>query len=500
MRALMRKSIHTWGYGKVLALFLGCLLFSLGGRAGAAPSFEQHILTAVSDHYYLTFFMMPMILLCIFPFVDDDSELVVMRFGSYHAYFYKKLGGMGILAFLLICVQTAAILLSGLGLETGNQWGIVGSATTAELFRVLGPYFSTPLLAFVSYSFYQFIGIWFTFGICLWIGHFAGRKWSVRLLIAVYLFAALWVKIPALQAFPLTGINHILILHHSLGTPGRFAITAITMIALSVMMMFSVRFFWRGIHFTVPRRKHHGITPYYIRELVTKKNVLILCAVITAVIFYKGLGNSGMVSGEEWLFVLFAGHGTGYFQMIPLLELLIVNGTPLYLLAAFIERAINEQSMFVSIRMKGRRELLLGMLSACMQFLALYATLWLLGAAAGTCFFGYGVNLAAGKMLLYAVVMKYMDILLQCLMIITIYLLCRRITVGFLMLIAGNLLCVIPAPGIEYLPFGLSSMTRIGILDIGIGITAQAGMMILALLTAVVFGWLLLAGHRKLLN
>ena len=87
MRALIRKNVHIWGFGKAFVLFLGCLVFSLSERVNSPLSFEQYLLSAVSDHYYLTYFMLPLVLLSVFPFIEDDSPLTISRFGSYHAYF-----------------------------------------------------------------------------------------------------------------------------------------------------------------------------------------------------------------------------------------------------------------------------------------------------------------------------------------------------------------------------------------------------------------------------
>ena len=152
MRALIRKNVHIWGFGKAFVLFLGCLVFSLSERVNTPLSFEQYLLSAVSDHYYLTYFMLPLVLLSVFPFIEDDSPLTISRFGSYHAYFSQKWLGLGVIAAVLLCVQTAAVLSSGVGLFSGNQWGIKGSSGQAELFEYLQHCFSSPLQAFLLCS------------------------------------------------------------------------------------------------------------------------------------------------------------------------------------------------------------------------------------------------------------------------------------------------------------------------------------------------------------
>lgn len=99
MAALIKKNFRLWGYGKVFVLFAGCLLFSVSGRLNEGIYFEQHILSAVSDHYYLTCFLLPVLLLSCFSFLEDDGENVILRFQSYHSYFYRKWLGTGGLSF-----------------------------------------------------------------------------------------------------------------------------------------------------------------------------------------------------------------------------------------------------------------------------------------------------------------------------------------------------------------------------------------------------------------
>ena len=158
MIALIRKNLYLWGYGKSLALFAGCMLFSISGRLNGGIAYERHILSAVSDHYYLTYFVLPIVLLSCFSFLDDDGEPVILRFQSYHSYFLKKWIGVGLIAVILTAVQTGAILLSGIGLPLGNEWNLAAGATEAELFSTLEQLFASPLQAFVCFTLYQLIG------------------------------------------------------------------------------------------------------------------------------------------------------------------------------------------------------------------------------------------------------------------------------------------------------------------------------------------------------
>ena len=484
MIALIRKNLRLLGYGKLLALFAGCMLFSISGRLNGGIAYEQHILSAVSDHYYLTYFVLPIVLLSCFVFIDDDGEPVILRFQSYHSYFLKKWVGVGSIAVILMAVQTGAILLSGIGLPLGNEWNLAAGATEAELFSTLEQLFASPLQAFVCFTLYQLIGSWLIFGICMWIGHFAGRKWTIRIVIVLYILSAVWIKLPAIQNIPLTGFNHLLILHHNLGVPHRFEITAFTLLLIVLIIAISIRFAWRGRlpHIQLSRR---GIAGYYFHALMIPRNLLILLGVVLGVSIYKGLGNGTALSGLE---------------VLPFLELLITSGAPLYLLAAFVEQTVNGQSIFISVRSKGRRHLMKGILSVSIKFLMVYTIFWLMAGLIGASLFSTGSTIVSFRLLLYAVLMKCLDILAQYLIMLGIYIATRQVTIGFLVLVAGNLLCILPGNWVAYSPFGLSSLTRISIMEPGIGISAVSAFGIEAAISTLVIAGILVWGYKKILN
>ena len=504
MIALIRKNLRLWGYGKSLALFTGCILFSISGRLNGGIAYERHILSAVSDHYYLTYFVLPIVLLSCFSFIDDDGEPVILRFQSYHSYFLKKWIGVGLIAVILTAVQTGAILLSGIGLPLGNEWNLAAGATEAELFSTLEQLFASPLQAFVCFTLYQLIGSWLIFGICMWIGHFTGRKWTIRIVIVLYVLSAVWIKLPAIQNIPLTSFNHLLILHHNFGEPARPWSTGFTLLLFMLTIMFSVRFAWRG-HLPQLRLKCHGIAAYYSYELMTKRNILILLAVVVGITLYKGLGYGAAESDAEWIYSLFAGHGTGYFQVFPFLEMLITSGVPLYLLAAFVEHTVNGQSIFISVRAKSRRHLVKGILSVSTKFLIIYAFFWLMAGLIGASLFSTGLTIVSFRLMLYAVLMKCLDILVQYLIVLGIYIATRQVTIGFLVLVAGNLLCILPGNWVAYSPFGLSSLTRISVVEPGIGISAvsafgiEAAILTLMIAGILMWGYLEAADRRGLL-
>lgn len=501
MIALCRKNIITWKNATFLALFAGCVIFSVSGRMNLDITFEQNCLSAVSDHYYLTYFALPIVLLSCFSFLEDDAEPVILRFQSYHSYFFKKWMGLGLIAGLITAVQTGAILLSGTGLPFGNDWNIKAGASETELFSMLEEIFADPMQAFACYTVYQFIGSWLIFGFCMWLGHFAKRKWTLRIVMGLYLISAVWIKLPVIQSIPLTSFNHLFILHHNylegFGSLSRFGVTAFTAAFFAVIIALSVRFAWRC---RPPRLsiKNRGIAGYYLRALFLPRNLQVLLCVVLGVSIYKRVSTASDISGLEWIYTLFAGHGTGYFQMLPFLEMIITCGAPLYLLAVFVEQTVNGQSMFVWVRTKGRRDLAKSIISASAKFITVYTILWFTAGLVSTLLFTSGMTSASFRLLLYAGLMRGLDIFVQYLIMMFIYIATKQVTVGFLALLAGNMLCVVPGEWTAYLPFGISGLTRITVEDPDIGISAVTAFGIEASLAAVLIAGLLMYSYKKL--
>ena len=118
----------------------------------------------------------------------------------------------------------------------------------------------------------------------------------------------------------------------------------------------------------------------------------------------------------------------------------------------------------------------------------------------GIFFFGYADGITAWKMLLYAVIMKFLDTMGQYLVMMCVYAVSRQVTIGFLVLVAGNLLCVLPGNWVAYSPFGLSSLTRISVVEPGIGISAVSAFGIEAAILTLMIAGILMWGYKKILN
>lgn len=498
MMNLLRKHLNGGVKGTLAGLFIMCLIFGLSVRTGAEQPFSQHCLTVITDHYYLLYFSLPLFLLLCFFVIEDDSEVVILRYKTYFRYFTRKWLSLAALSFFFMAAQLIAIGISGIGLPMGGGWMIADGSTTQELFTVLSSFFVSPALCFAAASAYMFVGSCVIALIAMWIGHFVSKSRAIKIMIFLYLLSVMSMRIGLIRELPITIFNHFIILHHNLSDPYRLTITSVTSAVLVCVILWTAKKYWnRGLLIT--KRPTKGITPYYCKELISRKNAIVLGVVVLLMVVWKYLQSVGSIGGEEWIIRLFAGHGTGGFQILNFIEMFLLNGTPIYLIAAFIEKETTEHSAFITIRLKKRRDILVGILISALLFVLLYGVFLAVFPIIGLSVMGLSIDSNTLTLLGLSVGMKLLDIMTQALFITAIYCLTGQITIGFIGLIAANLLCIAPPSLTKYLPFGLSSLSRINLPQLGVeGIGGHNAIGILFATSLLFIGWLFTAGYKRL--
>lgn len=457
---MIQKNMRMAKKGALAILFAVCLFFSVSIRSGDKLSFEQHLLAAGMDHYYLLYAMLPITLYSLFSYIQDDSEMVIGRYKNYFIYFSYKWLSLGVICGCIALAQTFAILISAIGLPLQNNWIITVNSLSQELFYKISISFTTPLSAFVAAIIFQWIGSWFLCGILMWICHFGGIKATIGLLIPFYAYSALWIKIPFLQLLPVTGMNHLLILHHNLGQQNRFVLTAVASAIICIIMIITTKFYWkRTIH--IYKRQRRGLLLFQLRMLFSKNNIIGILLITLLLAVYKLLLGQDTQDMAEWVLMAFEGHGLACFMPLKFIEMLIVNGAPLYFIACFLEQTINRQSIFVIVRSRKKRKLLISKLCAITLFLLVYIIL--LGIMVAVSGYGVGHYFATKSewmLLIQLLLLKMLDCSVQSLFLILIHEITEKTVAGFVFILIGNMFCMLPENISKFVPFGISCSAR----------------------------------------
>ena len=495
---LLRKNFSGGVKGTLAGLFAVCMIFGLSSRTAIKQSFIQHCLTVITDHYYLLYFMMPLFFLLCFFLIFDDSEIVILRYKTYFRYFCYKWLSLMVISLVFMLVQLLAIALSAMGLSMSSDWVIINGSTTQELFSLLSAHFSSPTLCFVAVTVYMFVGLCGISLIAMWIGHFLSKSWAVKIMMILYILSVGSIKIEVIRELPITMMNHITILHHNLSSPSRFIITVATFAILIYILLWTIRKCWNQ-QLSLNKRRARGIIPYYCKELISKKNIIVLVVVVAVMVAWKYFQSEGNLDGEEWVIRLFSGHSTGSFHVLSFIEMLLLNGTPLYLFAVFLEKATTGHSSFITVRLKKRKDILVGLFASALCFIMIYSVFLVIVPIIGLMFSGVLIDSNVLVLISLSVGMKILDIVVQLLFITALYCLFGKVATDFIILFAVNILCITPFSLVKYLPFGLSSLSRINLPQIGIdGVSSHYAFGILLFIIGVLVSWLFTVGYKRL--
>ena len=316
---MMNRMWMMVGRGKFFLIFGLSLLFGLSERGSAQGLLPFHLLAVLNDQYYFVFAVLPVFLFLCTCVMEDDMLFVLVRYGTYGRYFFRKWRALSVIAVFFWLVQMAALLCSGLGLPIAGSWPGAPAGQWKEVFTLLQGYFPSPWAAVLCCAGQMLLGYWLIALTALCLGHFCSRFLAVKLLLALYLFAALWIKLPVMSQPPfvfLTGFNHWVFLLHNLAEPWRLPLTAVTTAIVTMGMVWLVtrRWYWR---FSVSIRGKKGLGPYYRRVLFTGKNGLLLAGLIFLLTAWTWISGGVPEDSTDWLIRLFAGHGTGSFYPSP---------------------------------------------------------------------------------------------------------------------------------------------------------------------------------------
>ncbi len=492
---MLRRLLQEIGKGKLLLLWGLSLLFGLSERTGQNSSLSLHTLGVLNDQYYFIFAVLPIFLLFCASVMEDDEPSVLMRYGACWRYFFAKWWSLVILSVLLWLGQILVILISGLGLPISGGW-ISNAGYKAEIFQLFQGVFSSPAEAVLGCAGYLLLGYCMIGMTTLWLGHFCQRSLAVKLLMALYLLAVAWIKVPVMSSPPfvyMTSINHWVLLLHNLTSSWRPAATAGTTLIIIVGMVWTIRFKWKTPPNTI-RGGQKGLAPYYRRLLFSKQNVLMLMAVIFSLPLWSWLRSGPPENTYDWILRLFAGHGTGYFYPMGFMFLLVMDVLPLWALCILLERTIGERPAFLTIRLTRRRELMQAILSTAFLWVLFCGCLLAAAAVIPPLMLDLPID---GWLTLSVVVLKLLDIGLQFLLILVILCLTGHTTVGFIAVVLMHFLCILPIP---WLPVGLSSILRLSLPHSdGIIPLSSAGLLLFCLVCGLIL-WLYNLGTKRLFN
>lgn len=504
MKAIIWRDCRQFFTGKIFWLVVGCFLFVFSERQTTNYSYEQFVLHMLSEHYYLTYFMIPAFLLFTYKSLEEEMDYVLIRSRYYWKYFWAKALALLLNMIGFVTVQVIVMLLVALGLPSNNSFIVPTDDSLggmSEVFLIYAKYLSSPIAGSFAASMYMIIGLTVISILFLVLHHFFDKKMVSILMISLYVLMTVGMKIPVLTSIPVLFINNYIILFYNFSSVSTFIISVVTMLMILIVTMILIKYDWQKRPNWQFELSGKGITFYYARYLFTKRTVLIILGVLFFISIWKFVNITSLQEpvAKDYFLSLFYGHGVNEFYVLGFLEMLIINGTPLYLLAIFIEQIHNEQSIGLLIRLKRKRNWATSILRIAMAFIAMYIGI----------FVGIGLILIMMKglsmarmpqLLLEMSILKFLDIYVQFLFFLLLYIWKRNVTIAFLIVLGTNILSILPIKAVIFFPTGLSSMARSSYMLGEDGVSFMMSVLILGILSC--SGWLYIKfkGYQKVLG
>ena len=458
MKTLIKLDLNKLISNKLLFLLFGLTIFSMDERITQTLSSQQFILYIFTEHYYLTYLMMPIFMLSIYSSLDDDMEYILIRSTSYWNYFKGKLAVYGIFSFMFVIAQFVVAFIMSIGLRSDNNFNVPNNPSY-ELFEYYSQHFSSVTQAIFINCIYMIAGLFIVSIAFFTINNFFNKKVSTKIIIIAYILMIFGLKIDKVNNLPIVFIDNYIIFHRNFGYDSKLFINILTMTTVLIVVCILNKKYWNKKLKIKDIRKNK--ISYYKRLLFSRYNIVMICSVLILMSFWGILkGNSSFESMNDYLVNLFVGHPVNNIRIIEFLEMLVLNTTPIYIIAIFLEQESSERSLFINIRFGKGIKWMNSILKTSMLFVVSYVLLNIAIPIAIGIFNNIPITSQVIQLSTNIFIIKVLDLSLQVLVLILLYSLSKNMTLSFLSLLLLNSLCFLPFKWCLYLPFGISSLSR----------------------------------------
>jgi hypothetical protein len=514
MRAILIRDINRFLTTKLLVLALGCALFSLAERKDFSQTYDNFVLSMISNHYYLTFFMVLLFFYILYNHLEDDMDYVLIRVSSYPKYFAVKAAAMTVNITIFVIIQLAVILLIGIGLPTGSAFPLPDlSDPGLEVIQLFSEYFHYPWQAVVVSVLYMIFGLSVLAIFFMTLHHFFEKRKVAMITITLYflMIFAMKSKVPGLTRIPFVFINNYIIFMYNLTYPYALQVSFISLgIIIAAIAFFIYKYWNKRPNWSWRLMGPKGIMPYYLSQLFSSGNRIVFIVFVAGFYLWKLIRIRSFSDSTlaDYLIYTFWGHGHGYFQLLDFMMMILINIIPIYFLSVFLENEKRDHSIMLTIRLRSKRHWGASIVGVSFLFVLGYTLLLTLGSVLFALIAGLpaggitiipGVPLSYVEIFFYIFGLKLLDLLFHFMLLFIIFLFTRQVTAGFVCILLMYALYLLPFSWVQYVPLGMSSLAQ----NVSYSVESSEGLsgnfisLLLVGLIAVLTLYVLLAGYKK---
>ena len=454
---------------KLLFVWFVLIIFNLDNRINGSLTPLQFIVESLSNQHYIIYFMIPMFLLITIYDLGEENEYELIRSKTYWNYFKSKIFISCIYSIVFVFSQCLIIICMSIGLK-GN--GYYTNLSQYEVLQFYDSKFSNLIIPIVYIVSYMTLGFIMMSLFIYTINHFFKKNTVVKILIVTCLMSFISINIDSLPLVSLLFINTYIILHHGIIFGFGIYINLIIELLFILLLCIVNKKYWNvspDLSFeklSINRYKEifyrkYDINKYFAKKLFSKYNMLSIIFVSIIMCMWKFISSNESISLNQYIINVFSGTLIGEKNPIVILEMLVLNLTPIYLLSVFIEEESNFRTSYVNIRLKTSSRWFNSIISVAFSFLFIYTIINILVPILLGSILNLSYDTSMYQLLLIFVI-KLMHLIFEFLVLFSIYSISKNITVSFFSIIILNLITMFKFKFkfIYYIPFGISSLHR----------------------------------------
>jgi hypothetical protein len=439
-------------------------------------TYWEFLIYVMTDHYYFLYFLVVIYIFLLFNSLMQNEELIWIRSGTFIKYFTSQVFSVLVISMLFVFLHLLIAAVIGVGLRVENTYTYLAFDVDQFVVGKFKEYYSTPLLATSMVLIYMISGLTFLGTIFLFLKQFLSTRYVILGLVFLYFLMVLSIRSEFDSLIPFVFLNNYIVLHHAFFVLDHyyFVFFLIEMGLIGLMCIIVKKYWYKKFTINVNNRTRK-LDLWNISMLFTKGNMTIIIVLsflsILSILFtYDG------ITYHDLLIFQFYGHGTGYFDLMDFIRLIVYNGIPLYLLSHFLEKESIDRSSLMTIRLEHKITWLLSIMRSAVVFILIYVFItlsitviisWILGLPFSE--FNYmndlfkesGVTKVDSSYLFIIIVTsKLLELFFSFLLIFLLFCFTKTATVGFVLLQILYSFSLIDANFVKYIPTGMSSLGR----------------------------------------
>lgn len=327
----------------------------------------EFILYAVSDQYFLIYFLIVILSWNIFTNIKENDFLIKIRSITRSCYNLGVLiGVLGITSTTFICNIVISSILST---NFVHQNAFIGYKNIDALVEY-PQYFSTPMIALLAASIFFLIGFTIWFGIILLLRQISTAQTTITFWLFSYLSVILGTHGTDYKILAYS-LDKFLILYYSLDSNKKIYFMLIQVLLFCIIIFLSSLNTKKVVKMILYFKSIINTTFWCFRQLFIKKNVIVLGIIIVSSIFSLDLYRADKTF-LDLVFELFLGTSTNDFSLYDFIRMSVINIVPLYHAAAYFQKQVVESDGIIELRITSKYKFCTCNLFAVIIFFIIY--------------------------------------------------------------------------------------------------------------------------------